>query len=81
MKLTEANGITKVINLATNIAALSVLLLNGKVFIALGLIAGLFNMLGNYLGTRSFISGGSKIVRPLIIVVLTLFMIKVITEL
>ena len=81
MKLTEANGITKVINLATNIAALGVLLLNGKVFIALGLIAGLFNMLGNYLGTRSFISGGSKVVRPLIISVLSIFMIKIIIEL
>lgn len=81
MKLTEANGLTKAINLSTNVAALGVLLFHGKVLIALGLIAGLFNMLGNWLGTRSFISGGSKIARPVIIGVLTIFMIKVIVEL
>ncbi len=81
MKLTEANGLTKAINLSTNVAALAVLMFYGKVLLALGLIAGLFNMLGNYLGTRSFISGGSKIVRPLIILVLAIFMIKIIIAL
>ena len=80
MKLTEANGITKVINLSTNVAALAVLLLHGKVLIVLGVTAGLFNMLGNWLGASSFASGGSKIVRPLIIFVLALFMIKIVTE-
>lgn len=80
MKLTEANGLTKAINLSTNVAALIVLLLNGKVLLALGLIGGLFNMIGNYLGTRSFVSGGSKVVRPLIITVLAIFMIKIIRE-
>ena len=81
MKLTEANGLTKAINLSTNVAALAVLMFYGKVLLALGLIAGLFNMLGNYLGTRSFISGVSKIVRPLIILVLAIFMIKIIIAL
>ena len=78
MKLTEANGITKAINLTTNVAALVVLLFYGKVLIALGVLAGLFNMLGNWLGTRSFVSGGSTIVRPLIIFVLAIFMIKIV---
>ena len=78
MKLTEANGITKAINLTTNVAALAVLLFYGKVLLVLGVIAGLFNMLGNRLGTRAFVSGGSKVVRPLIIFVLAIFMIKII---
>ena len=81
MKLTEANGLTKAINLSTNVAALAVLLFYGKVFIVLGVVAGLFNMLGNYLGARSFVSGGSKVVRPLIIFVLAIFMVKLIVEL
>ena len=80
MKLTEANGLTKALNLSTNIAALIVLLFYGKVLIVLGVVGGLFNMLGNYLGTRSFIGDGSKIVRPLIMLVLTIFMIKIISE-
>ncbi|MBQ9479594.1 MAG: TSUP family transporter [Selenomonadaceae bacterium] len=81
MKLTEANGLTKAINLSTNVAALTVLLFYGKVLLVLGFVAGLFNMLGNYLGTRSFVSGGSTVVRPLIILVLAIFMVKLIIEL
>ena len=81
MKLTEANGLTKAINLSTNVAALTVLLFYGKVMLVLGFVAGLFNMLGNYLGTRSFVSGGSTVVRPLIILVLAIFMVKLIIEL
>ncbi|MBR1579006.1 MAG: TSUP family transporter [Selenomonadaceae bacterium] len=81
MKLTEANGLTKAINLSTNVAALAVLLFNGKVLLVLGFVAGLFNMLGNYLGTRSFVSGSSTVVRPLIILVLAIFMVKLIIEL
>ena len=81
MKLTEANGLTKAINLSTNVAALTVLLFYGKVLLVLGLTAGLFNMLGNYLGTRSFVSGGSTVVRPLIILVLAIFMVKLLIEL
>lgn len=81
MSLTSSAGITKVINLSTNIAALSVFFLNGKVLIPLGLTAGIFSILGNYLGTRVFISKGSKSVRPIILVVLILFYIKIISEL
>ena len=81
MKLTEANGIAKVINLTTNVTALSVYLMNGKTILLLGLVAGLFSIAGNYLGTKLFAKGGAKFVRPLILVVLAIFMIRVISEL
>lgn len=81
LKLTEANGVTKVINLSTGIAALAVYLTNGKVDLALGLAAGCFSIGGSYLGTRFFERGGSKSVRLVIPVVLALFFIKIITEL
>ena len=41
MGLKEANGITKAINLTTNLTALAVYLINGKVIFLLGLTAGL----------------------------------------
>lgn len=81
VKLLPANGITKVINSATNLAALSVFLLNDVVIISLGLAAGLFNMAGNYFGARYFEKGGAQNVRPVIVLVLTIFFIKVIYEL
>lgn len=44
MPVTEANGVSKAINLATNISALVVFLINGKVIFAVGLVAGLFSI-------------------------------------
>ena len=80
MELTRANGVTKAINLTTNLSALAVFLLGGKVLLPLGLVAGCFGILGNYLGTRFFIQGGVKFVKPVILVVLTIFFVKVILQ-
>ena len=81
LTLKEANGVTKVINSTTNIAALCVFLLNGKVLFPLGIIAGLFGMAGNYLGALYFSKGGAKNVKPVIMTVLTIFFFKVLFEL
>lgn len=76
-----AAGTTKAINLSTNLAALTVFLVNGTVLLPLGLAAGAFNIVGNYLGTRSFAKKGSAIARPIMLVVIALFSIKLITDL
>lgn len=81
MKLSEANGITKVINLTTDLSALVVFLLNGKVLLLLGLVAGCFSIAGNYIGTKFFVQKGGKAVRPLILAVMVIFFIKVLSEL
>ena len=81
LPLTEANGTTKVINLTTNLSALAVFLFHGKVLLPLGLTAGCFGLAGNYLGTRFFDKGGSKVVRPVMLGVLGLFFLKVLSEL
>lgn len=77
----SANGAAKVINLTTNIAALIVYLISGNVVTTVGLIAGCFNILGNYIGAHFFIKKDVKFVRYIIIVVLSIFIIKIITEL
>lgn len=76
----KANGLTKAINLSTNVAALAVFLLNAQVLFPLGPIAGCFNIAGNYLGARNFERNGSKAVKPIITVVLAIFFIKVLYE-
>ncbi len=81
LELTKANGLAKAINLSTNISALVVYLINDQVIIPLGLVAGLFNIAGNYLGASGFEKNGSKIVKPVLIVVLTVFFIKLLAEL
>lgn len=80
MDLHRANGITKVINLSSNVASLVVYLLNAQVLLPLGLTAGLFSILGNYLGSRCFTSKGAAIARPVILLVLCVFFIRTVLE-
>ncbi len=77
----HAAGVTKTINLTTNLAALVVFLMNGTVYLGLGIAAGLFNIAGNYLGARLFQNKGSDIVRPIILVVLVIFAVRIIGQL
>lgn len=77
LKLKSAAGITKAINLTTNVTALVVFLLHGQVLLVLGLVAGAFNIVGNYLGSHSFSKNGGAVARPITIVVLVIFFAKV----
>lgn len=77
LTLRQAAGITKVINLSSNIMALAVFLYNGTVLLPLGLTAALFSVAGNYLGARSFIHRGEAIARPVIIIVLLVLIVKI----
>lgn len=81
LRLSEANGLSKVMNLSTNIAALAVYLFNGKVIYPLGLTAGAFCLLGSYLGTRLFAKNGAKVAKPIILTVLSIFFVKTVIEL
>ena len=81
LQLTQANGLTKAVNLASNAAALVVFLINGKALIPLGLCAGCFNLAGNYIGSGLFRKDSARYVRPVMILVLIVFFIKVIYEL
>ena len=81
MDLRTASGNVKLVNLSSNLGALFTSLLNGKVFIVLGLIGAVSSVLGHYIGSGLAIKDGSKIVRPVILVVLALLAIKVISEL
>ena len=71
----------KVVNLSSNVGGVTTALLNGKVFVALGLIAAVASITGHYIGAGLAIKDGSRIVKPVILVVLTLLVIKVVTEL
>ncbi|MBR5224715.1 MAG: TSUP family transporter [Clostridia bacterium] len=80
MELRKANGITKVINLSSNIGSLVVYLLNAQVLFPLGLAAAAFSIAGNYFGSRCFTKKGAAIARPVILVVLLVFFAKTALE-
>ncbi|MBM6828629.1 sulfite exporter TauE/SafE family protein [Anaerotignum lactatifermentans] len=81
LPLQKAAGVTKAINLTTNITALTVYLTSGTVLLLLGLTAGLFSICGNYLGARCFSKSGARVVKPVMIFVLVIFFIKTLYEL
>ena len=81
LSVQKANGVAKAINFATNVAALAVYIVNGKVIFVAGAAAGFFCLLGNYIGAKFFERGGAKAVRPVILIVLSLFFVRVIYDL
>ncbi len=80
LDLAHANGITKAINLSSNVASLTVYLIGGQVLFPLGLAAGAFGLIGNYFGSRCFDRRGAQIARPLILLVLLAFFARTILE-
>lgn len=80
LRLNNAAGTTKAINLSSNIAGLATFIVNGKVFLLLGLTAGLFSIAGNYIGAGYFTKSGVKIARPIIIIVLAVFFVRTLVE-
>ncbi len=77
LDIRTANAHTKVINLTTNITSLVIFLMSGQVVVILGLAAAACNMAGNYVGASLALTKGSKITRPVIILVLGLLFLKV----
>ena len=80
LSVKEASGQVKAANLASNVAALVMFALNGVVWFELGLIAAIFSTLGSYLGAARIMNDGTKIVRPIIALVLTLLFVKIVLE-
>ena len=78
MDLKSAAGTTKVINLASNIAALVTFIFHGQIYWALGLTASVFSIAGHYTGAGLVAKDGKKIVRPVVLTVLCILFIKVI---
>ncbi|ODN30790.1 hypothetical protein A4H02_04060 [Fervidobacterium thailandense] len=74
----QASGTAKIVNLASNVGALVTFLIGNKVIYSLGLPAALFGIIGNWLGTGLALKKGARIIKPVMIVVLALLMVRII---
>lgn len=72
LEITQACGNTKIVNLASNIGALAVFIINGQVDYAVAIPCALASIAGNYVGAGLAIKNGAKVVRPFFIIVLAL---------
>lgn len=64
----HANGNAKVLNLTSNIAALITFAINGKIAYTLGIPIALAMIIGGQLGARMAVKNGSKLIRPVFII-------------
>ena len=77
MSIGTSNAHSKIINLTTNITSLVIFILNGQVIFVLGLAAALCNMAGGYIGAGLAMKKGAGIVKPIILFVLFLLLLKI----
>ncbi len=80
MPITCANGTAKIVNMVMDLSSLTVFLFHGKALIPMGILCGCFSIAGNYLGAKAFIHKGTKIVRPIMIGVLAVFLVRTVFE-
>lgn len=73
----NASSIAKVVNLATNAAAIIVFGFHGVILWKVGLFLGIANITGGLLGARMAIRGGSAFVRKVFLLVTALLILKV----
>lgn len=71
-----ASAKAKIVNLATNAGALMFFLPSGHLLWGLGLILGVSNMIGGYIGARMAISKGAKFVRVIFLVVVSVLIVR-----
>jgi uncharacterized membrane protein YfcA len=72
-----ASAIAKVVNVATNVGAITVFGINGAVLWQIGIILGIANITGAMIGARLAIKGGSTLVRKVFLLVTVALIVKV----
>ena len=75
--LLKSSGCAKIANLASNVASMVIFFLNGDILFSIGIPAMACSMLGNYMGSRFAIRGGSGKIRNVMFLVLGLLFVKV----
>ena len=81
MPVRLAAGNVKIANLSSNIGSLAVFLLNGQAILPIGLIAAVFAVAGHFIGAGVLLKNGAKVVKPFILVVLSLLFVRLIYDL
>ena len=80
LDIRTASGNAKILNLASNYASLLTFIFAGTVLYTLAIPAALCNMAGNYIGSRCALAKGARFIRPMMLCVLAMLMIKLLWD-
>jgi len=81
MPIVTALGNSKLTNLSSNIAALTVFIISGRVMFGFGLCAAVFNALGNFIGASLAIKKGIKAIGLVFVIVMVALAVKTANDL
>lgn len=73
----SASAIAKIVNVATNVGAITIFGFHGVILWKLGLLMGIANIAGGLIGARVAIRGGSGLVRQVFLLVTAILIFKV----
>lgn len=76
LELVKATATAKTLNLASNLSALAVFVVSGQVLWAATAVMMVGQFVGASVGARTMIAGGSRVIRPLIVVVSAAMLLK-----
>lgn len=74
--LVAATGNAKLLNFATNIASLIFFIIGGQVVWTVGLVMMVGQIIGAYLGSNMVVKGGAKFIRPVIVLMCFLMVLR-----
>jgi uncharacterized membrane protein YfcA len=78
--LTQATAHTKLMNFTSNIVSVALFALASNVLFLPGIVMGTGQLLGARLGSRAVIQGGTKIIRPIFLVVVVAISLKLLWD-
>jgi uncharacterized protein len=78
--LTQATAHTKLMNFTSNIVSVTFFALAGQVLVWPGLVMGAGQLLGARLGSRAVIQRGTKIIRPIFLIVVVAISVKLLRD-
>jgi uncharacterized membrane protein YfcA len=76
----QATARTKLLNFTSNISALILWVLAGKVFWIIGLVMGVAQFMGAQIGAHVAIANGAKVIRPLLVLVCIALAVKLLAD-
>ncbi len=80
LTLLRSVGTAKVVNLASNVAALATFIRFGNIDYAIAIPCAISAIIGGYIGSGLAIRGGVKVIRPVMLLVLGLLLLKVVAS-
>lgn len=78
--LQQAIGGTKLLNFTSNVVSLGVFILSGQILWLAGIVMGIGQIIGSYVGSHMAVKHGGKLIRPMLVIISILMSVKLLLD-